>query len=57
MAVVRTRGTSLLTEGPGLSAFMMCIFRPPESGTNAMMKTSTPIPPTQCVKLRRISAA
>ena len=54
-AVVLTRGTSLETEGPGLSAFMMCIFCPPDRGTKAIMKTSTPMPPTQWVKLRHMS--
>ena len=55
--MVFTLGTSLLTEGPGLSAFMMCIFCPPLRGTNAIIKTSTPMPPTQWVKLRQISMA
>ena len=53
-AVVLTLGTSFETEGPGLSAFIMCIFPPPLSGMNAMIKTRTPIPPTQWVKLRHI---
>ena len=45
----------MLTDGPGDSAFIMCIFCPPDSGKNAITNTSTPIPPTQCVKLRHIS--
>ena len=45
------------TEGPGLSARIMCMFCPPESGRNAIMKTNTPMPPIQCVKLRQNSEA
>ena len=56
-AVVFTLGTSLLTDGPGLSAFIMWIFCPPLRGINAIMNTRTPIPPTQWVKLRQMSIA
>ena len=48
-------GTSFPTEGPGLSARMRLMFEPPLSGTMARRKTSTPIPPIQCVKLRHRS--
>ena len=53
-AVCLTLGTSLLTVGPGLSAFIMCILCAPLNGKNAIMNTRTPIPPTQCVKQRHI---
>ena len=51
---MRTLGTNFPTIGPGLSAFIMCIFRAPLNGKNAIMNTNTPIPPTQWVKLRHI---
>ena len=38
------------TEGPGLSAFMRFILEPPDIGTTARRKTSTPIPPIQWVR-------
>ena len=37
--------------GPGASARMICMVRSLERGIIAKIKTSTPIPPTQCVKL------
>ena len=40
-----------VTDGPGLSARIRLIFFPPLSGRIAIMKTSTPIPPIQWVKL------
>ena len=52
-AVCRTFGTSLPTEGPGLSARMRLIWEPPLSGIIARRNTRTPIPPIQCVKLRQ----
>ena len=52
-AVCLARGTSLPTVGPGTSARMMCIERSPLMGMTAMRKTSTPMPPIQCVKLRQ----
>ena len=51
----RTLGTSLPTEGPGLSAFIRCMLLPPTIGRTASRNTSTPMPPIQCVKLRQIS--
>ena len=54
-AVCRTFGTSLPTIGPGISAFKTCIERSQTVGMSAMTKTSTPIPPTQCVKERQKS--
>ncbi|CDC70217.1 putative uncharacterized protein [Candidatus Colimorpha enterica] len=42
--------------GPGISARIICIDRPESDGNIAMTKTSTPIPPIQCVKLRQKSA-
>ena len=50
------RGTSLPTEGPGLSARRICRVKPsflPDSGTIAIRNTSTPMPPTQWLKLRQ----
>ena len=48
------RLTSLPTEGPGTSARSRCIPWPsPLMGTMAMTNTSTPMPPTQWVKLRQ----
>ena len=38
---------SLLTDGPGDSSFIMCMFWAPDSGINAIINTSTPMPPTQ----------
>lgn len=46
-------GTSFPTDGPGLSALIRWIFCPPTNGMTASTKTNTPIPPTQCVKLRQ----
>ena len=54
-AVVRIRGTTLLTEGPGLSARRRKMVSPPVSGTSASMNTSTPMPPSRWVKLRQKS--
>ena len=51
----RVLGTSLPTEGPGLSACIRYICEPPASGRIASRNTSTPIPPIQCVKLRQNS--
>ena len=50
LAVCFTFGTSLPTDGPGLSALIRLIFEPPLKGTMAMINTSTPIPPIQCEK-------
>ena len=55
-AVCLTLGTIFPTDGPGLSAFISCIVCPPASGTMAIRKTRTPIPPIQWVKLRQKSA-
>ena len=44
------------TLGPGLSARRRCMVKPPPApltGTTARRKTSTPMPPTQWVKLRQ----
>ena len=46
-------GTSFPTVGPGISALNRCIVLSGEDGIIAMINTSTPIPPTQCVKLRQ----
>ena len=46
-------GTSFQTVGPGISALNRCIVLSGEDGIIAMINTSTPIPPTQCVKLRQ----
>ena len=56
MAVSRILGTSLPTSGPGLSAFKRCSREPPDfelDGTMASKNTSTPIPPSQWLKLRQ----
>ena len=53
MAVSRRRGTSLPTMGPGASARITWMVRPEPVGTSAIISTSTPIPPTQWVKLRQ----
>src|SRR5699024_3143972 len=50
-AVLFTLGTSLPTDGPGLSAFIRYMVLPPARGRIAMTKTRIPIPPIQCVKL------
>ena len=41
--------------GPGISARMTCIELPDSVGIIAIMSTSTPMPPIQCVKLRQKS--
>ena len=51
----RTVGRSLLTDGPGLSAFIRFMCEPPCISMKVRRKTSTPIPPIQWVKLRHIS--
>ncbi len=51
-----TLGASLPTEGPGLSALIMCMaYPPPARGRIARIKTRTPMPPTQWAKLRHMS--
>ena len=52
-AVWRILGTSLPTDGPGLSAFIKFMLEPPDKGTTASKNTRTPIPPIQWVKLRQ----
>ena len=54
-AVSRVRGVSLPFTGPGISALRMFMERSvlPES---MVMNTSTPMPPTQWVKLRQNSS-
>ena len=52
-AVDFTFGASLLTFGPGLSAFIKNMLSLPDNCTIAIKNTSTPIPPIQCVKLRQ----
>ena len=55
-AVDLTRETSLPTTGPGTSARMTCISRTERAfdrGSTAIVNTSTPMPPIQCVKLRQ----
>ena len=47
------RLTSLPTEGPGTSARIRCMPWPSDIGRIAITKTSTPMPPTQWVKLRQ----
>ena len=47
------RLTSLPTVGPGTSARSRCIPCPSLMGKMAMTNTSTPMPPTQWVKLRQ----
>ena len=49
-------GTSLPTDGPGLSARIRLMLEPPLSGIIASRKTKTPMPPIQWVKLRQNSA-
>ena len=51
-AVCLSLGTSLPTDGPGLSAFIRFIFDPDALfiGMIANRNTRTPIPPIQCVK-------
>ena len=44
-------GTSLPTSGPGDSDLIRCMFCAPVMGSTASMKTKTPIPPIQWVKL------
>ena len=56
MAVCRARGTIFPTEGPGTSARMTCMERSLAKGSTAMIKTSTPMPPIQWVKLRQNSS-
>ena len=51
-----TFGTSLPTEGPGLSARIRFMLEPPLNGMTASRKTRTPMPPIQWVKLRQNSA-
>ena len=56
LAVVRIFGTSLFTFGPGLSARSRCMVYPlPLSpfGESARRNTSTPMPPSQWLKLRQ----
>ncbi len=53
LAVCLSFGTSLPTDGPGLSARMRFMLLPPLSGMIASRNTSTPIPPIQCVKHRQ----
>ena len=47
------RLTSLPTVGPGTSARRRCMPCPSVMGRTAMTNTSTPMPPTQWVKLRQ----
>ena len=56
-AVSPIRLTSLPTEGPGTSARIRCIPWPSPAlmGRMAITNTSTPMPPTQWVKLRQNS--
>ena len=51
----RMRGTSLLAVGPGTSARMSTMERFSDMGRIAITNTSTPMPPTQCEKLRQNS--
>ena len=53
LAVSLARGISLPTTGPGISARMMWMERSVTLGTSAITNTSTPMPPTQWVKLRQ----
>ena len=48
------RLTSLPAVGPGTSARIRCIPWPSVMGRMAITNTSTPMPPTQWVKLRHI---
>ena len=50
----RTFGTSLPTDGPGLSAFISCMLLPPTSGRTASRNTRMPMPPIQWEKQRHI---
>ena len=54
-AVCRTRATSLPQVGPGTSAFIIYKVWAPDLGSTASTNTSTPMPPTQWVKLRQNS--
>ena len=51
LAVYLILGTSLPTDGPGLSAFIRLILEPPVRGITASRNTRTPIPPIQWVNL------
>lgn len=51
-AVCLILGTSLPTEGPGLSARMRLMLEPPLKGMIASIKTKTPMPPIQLVNER-----
>ena len=55
-ALLPTRGTSLSIDGPGDSARIRWIDRAPIFGISASVSTSTPMPPTQWVKLRQNSS-
>ncbi len=46
-------GTSLPTDGPGLSARIRLMLEPPLMGMIASRNTRTPMPPIQWVKLRQ----
>ena len=46
-------GTSFSTCGPGLSAFIRLALEPPDGACSIKIKTKTPIPPIQWVKLRQ----
>ena len=54
-AVSRVRGVSLPTTGPGISALRMFMDRS-ELPEIMVINTSTPMPPTQWVKLRQNSS-
>ena len=47
------RETIFPNAGPGTSAFMICTVSDSVCGRTARAKTSTPIPPIKCVKLRQ----
>ena len=49
------RLTSFPTVGPGTSARIRCMPWPSVMGSTAITNTSTPMPPTQWVKLRQNS--
>ena len=49
------RGTSLLFTGPGLSARMRKLELMPKNGSRAVVRMSTPIPPSQWVNDRQNS--
>ena len=53
LAVSRSLLEILSTVGPGTSARIRCMARPSPMGSTAMANTSTPMPPTQWVKLRQ----